>query len=60
MRFAEDASVDADRLLEFVRRTPGSSLSPARVLTLPAPSDGDELLAGLIAAAADARAAESA
>ncbi len=49
LRFSEDASVDADRVLEFVSRTPGSSLSPARVLTLPAPSGGDELLAGLIA-----------
>ena len=41
--------MDADRVLDFVSRTPGSSLSPARVLTLPAPSGGDELLAGLIA-----------
>ena len=49
VRFSEDASVDADRVLDFVSRTPGSSLSPSRVLTLPAPSGGDELLAGLIA-----------
>ena len=48
VRFAEDAKVDADRLLDVVRRTSGSSLSPTRVLTLPAPSEGDELLAGLI------------
>ncbi|HWZ87006.1 MAG TPA: transcription-repair coupling factor [Thermoanaerobaculia bacterium] len=47
VRFAEDAAVDAERVLEFVRRTPGSSLSPARVLTLLAPA-GDQLLAGLI------------
>ncbi len=47
LRFAEDASVDAERVLELVRRTPGSSLSPARVLTIPAP-DGDAVLAGLI------------
>jgi transcription-repair coupling factor (superfamily II helicase) len=48
VRFSEDAPVDAERLLDVVRRTSGSSLSPARVLTLPAPSEGDELLAGLI------------
>jgi len=47
VRFAESAAVDAERLLAFVGKTPGSSLSPARVLTLPAPS-GDQLLAGLI------------
>jgi len=47
VRFAEDAAVDAERVLEFVRRTPGSSLSPARVLTLLAPVP-DKLLAGLI------------
>ena len=57
VRFAEDAKVDADRLLDFVRRMSGSSLSPARVLTLPAPSEGDELLAGLIRLLPDARAA---
>ena len=39
--------MDAERILEFVRRTPGSSLSPARVLTLLAPVP-DKLLAGLI------------
>ncbi len=47
VRFAEDAAVDPERVLAFVRRTPGSSLSPARVLTLPAP-EGDAVLAGLI------------
>ncbi len=47
LRFAEDAAVDAERLLAVVRRTPGSSLSPARVLTLPSP-EGDALLAALI------------
>lgn len=47
VRFAEDAAVDADRVLAFVSRTPGSSLSPARVLTLLAPA-GDKVLAGLI------------
>jgi transcription-repair coupling factor (superfamily II helicase) len=49
VRFAEDASVDADRVLAVVGRTPGSSLSPARVLTLPAPPGADDLLAALIA-----------
>jgi transcription-repair coupling factor (superfamily II helicase) len=47
VRFAEDAAVDADRVLAFVRGTPGSSLSPARVLTLLAPA-GDKVLDGLI------------
>jgi hypothetical protein len=37
-----------ERLLEFVRQTAGASLSPARVLTFPAPA-GDALLSGLIA-----------
>ena len=48
LRFSEDAGVDADRILDLVRRTPGASLSPARVLTVPSP-DGDALLAGLLA-----------
>ncbi|HKD19150.1 MAG TPA: TRCF domain-containing protein, partial [Thermoanaerobaculia bacterium] len=48
VRFSEDARVDPERLLDVVRRTSGSSLSPTRVLTLPAPPEGDELLAGLI------------
>ena len=47
LRFSEDAGVDAERILDLVRRTPGASLSPARVLTVPAP-DGDALLAALI------------
>jgi hypothetical protein len=47
LRFAEDAGVDVERILELVRSTPGASLSPARVLTVPAP-EGDALLAGLI------------
>ena len=47
VRFVEDAPVDPERLLAFVRETPGSSLSPARVLSFPAP-EGDALLAGLI------------
>ncbi|MGE5275532.1 MAG: transcription-repair coupling factor [Acidobacteriota bacterium] len=37
LRLAEDAAVDPERLLEVVRSTPGASLTPARVLTLPAP-----------------------
>ncbi|MFI5403277.1 MAG: TRCF domain-containing protein [Planctomycetota bacterium] len=48
VRFVENAPVDAERLLEFVRETPGSSLSPARVLSFPAPA-GDALLEGLLA-----------
>ena len=40
--------MDADRIMDLVRRTPGASLSPARVLTVPSP-DGDALLAGLLA-----------
>jgi transcription-repair coupling factor (superfamily II helicase) len=48
VRFAEGAPVDAERLLEFVRDTAGSSLSPTRVLTFPAP-EGDALLSGMLA-----------
>jgi len=48
VRFVEDAPVDPERLLEFVRETPGSSLSPSRVLSFPAP-DGDALLSGMLA-----------
>jgi transcription-repair coupling factor (superfamily II helicase) len=44
VRFAEDARLDAERLLELVRATAGARLSPARVLTLPAP-DPERLLA---------------
>jgi transcription-repair coupling factor (superfamily II helicase) len=47
LRFAEDAQLDAQRLLELVRATPGSRLSPARVLTLPAP-DAERLLTELM------------
>jgi transcription-repair coupling factor (superfamily II helicase) len=42
IRLAEDAAVDPERLLELVRTTPGAALTPARVLTLPAPR-GDML-----------------
>ena len=38
LRFAEDAAVDPERLLDFVRRTGGARLSPLRVLTVPAPA----------------------
>jgi transcription-repair coupling factor (superfamily II helicase) len=47
VRFAEDAPVDGERLLDFVRKTPGSSLSPNRVLTFPAPEE-DALLGALL------------
>ena len=47
VRFAEDARVDAERLLDFVRQTPGSSFSPTRVLSFLTP-DGDALLAGML------------
>ncbi|HEY6148432.1 MAG TPA: DEAD/DEAH box helicase, partial [Thermoanaerobaculia bacterium] len=43
LRFAEDARLDGGRLLEFVRRTRGARLSPARVLSVPSPA-GDALL----------------
>ena len=48
LRFAEDARVDGERLLEFVRRTRGARLSPARVLSAPSPP-GDALLPELAA-----------
>ena len=48
IRLAEDAAVDPERLLEFVRSTPGASLTPARVLSLPAPR-AEELPAALLA-----------
>jgi transcription-repair coupling factor (superfamily II helicase) len=48
LRFAEDAAVDPDRLLDFVRRTRGARLSPGRVLSLPSPA-GDAVLAELMA-----------
>ena len=47
VRFAEDAPVDLDRLLDMVRRTPGAVFSPARLLTLPSPA-GDAVLPALI------------
>ncbi|HYK43013.1 MAG TPA: transcription-repair coupling factor [Thermoanaerobaculia bacterium] len=43
LRFAEDARLDGGRLLDFVRRTRGARLSPARVLSVPSPA-GDALL----------------
>ena len=43
VRFAEDARIDPDRLLTFVRETRGAKLSPARVLTVPSPP-GDAVL----------------
>ncbi len=45
VRFAENAPVDPERLLDVRPRAPGASLSPARVLTLPAP-EGEALLPG--------------
>jgi len=47
VRFAEDAPVDPQRLMAFVRQRPGSGFSPARVLSFPAPA-GDGLLPTLI------------
>ena len=47
LRFAEDAAIDPERLLELVGRTPGASLSPARVLSVPVPG-GDALLDALL------------
>ncbi len=47
VRFAEDAAVDPDRLLVFVARTPEAALSPARLLTLPAPR-GDSVVEALL------------
>jgi transcription-repair coupling factor (superfamily II helicase) len=37
LRFAEDAALDAEKVLSFVRRTRGARLSPQRVLTIPSP-----------------------
>jgi transcription-repair coupling factor (superfamily II helicase) len=48
LRFAEDAQLDTERLLDIVRHTRGARLSPARVLSLPSP-EGDEVLARLMA-----------
>jgi transcription-repair coupling factor (superfamily II helicase) len=47
VRFSEDAPVDPQRLMAFVRERPGSGFSPARVLSFPAPA-GDALLPALI------------
>jgi transcription-repair coupling factor (superfamily II helicase) len=47
LRFAEGASIDVERLLDFVRQSPGASFSPSRVLAFAAPG-GDALLAGLL------------
>jgi len=46
LRFAEDAALDADKVLAFVRRTRGAKLSPQRVLTIPSPT-GDAVLTDL-------------
>jgi transcription-repair coupling factor (superfamily II helicase) len=48
VRFAEGAPVDPERLMAFVRERPGSSFSPARVLSFPAP-ETDAVLPGLVA-----------
>ena len=40
LRLSERAAVDPERAYELVRTTPGASLSPAGVLTLPAPEAG--------------------
>jgi transcription-repair coupling factor (superfamily II helicase) len=48
LRFAEDAPVDPDRILDFVRRTRGARFSPGRVLSLPSPA-GDAVLSELSA-----------
>lgn len=48
LRFAEDAAVDPERLLEFVRRTGGARLSPGRVLSAPS-AEGDAVLTELAA-----------
>jgi len=37
IRFADTAAVDADRVLELVRRVPGAALSAASILTVPSP-----------------------
>jgi transcription-repair coupling factor (superfamily II helicase) len=40
LRLSERAAVDAQRALDLVSMTPGASLSPGGVLTLPAPEAG--------------------
>jgi len=47
VRFAEDARVDPARLMALARDVRGASLSPNRVLTLPAP-EGDAILGFLM------------
>jgi transcription-repair coupling factor (superfamily II helicase) len=47
IRLAEDARVDPEGLLELVRTTPGTTLSPGRVLSLPSPRPS-ELTAALL------------
>jgi hypothetical protein len=46
VRVGPRAAIDPDRALEVVRSTPGASLSPAGVLTMPAPAS-DVLLPAL-------------
>jgi transcription-repair coupling factor (superfamily II helicase) len=48
LRFAENARLDQERLIEFVRRTRGAKLSPARILSAPSPQ-GEAVLAELAA-----------
>lgn len=47
VRFAEDARIDPARLMALARDVRGASLSPNRVLTLPAP-EGDAILGFLM------------
>ena len=51
LRFGEKAAVDPERVLDMVRKTPGTALSPGGLLTLPAPEDARLLpaLRGLLA-----------
>jgi transcription-repair coupling factor (superfamily II helicase) len=48
LRFAEEAALDPERLLNFVSRTRGAKLSPGRVLSLPSPA-GDAVLTEILA-----------
>jgi transcription-repair coupling factor (superfamily II helicase) len=47
LRFAEEAAVDPQSLLDFVRSIRGARLSPGRVLSLPSPP-GDAVLSELM------------
>jgi transcription-repair coupling factor (superfamily II helicase) len=47
LRFAEDAPIDPERLMDFVARRRGARLSPGRVLSLPSPA-GDAVLTELV------------